>query len=162
MSTPINDSTTYWFMRACCDGINPALLALVFAAVPAALTGAQGPERAVRLGRAIRFCGAGVFAIAVPVILAELGKTHQVWNGHPGFPSGHTTFAISASMAICLYRGPWWWLLCAPMTATMMVSLVYLRHHNPPEVFGGLVLGGAVAAVIMSILMPRRVAPTPE
>jgi len=86
-------------------------------------------------------------------VLAELGKHHEIWQGHPGFPSGHTTFAASASAAIVVYRGNYWLIVAVPLTIAMMVSLVYLRHHNVPEVLGGLVLGAGLGAVLARAIL---------
>lgn len=136
----MDDRALRWVLQMCADGINPALLFSVLSEIPFALSSATPQTRHAALGRAVRFCIAGCVAIAVPVVLAELGKKHEVWNGHPGFPSGHATFAASASAVIIAYRGRHWLLLCTPVTAAMLYSLVYLGHHEMPEVIGGLML----------------------
>ncbi len=143
-------------MRMCADGIGPALLFSVLSEVPLAVQSSPPGTRLAALVRAGRFCVAGLIAIAVPVVLAELGKQHVVWNGHPGFPSGHTTFTAAASAAIVTYRGKQWLVICAPATVLMMIALVYLRHHDPPEVFGGLVLGATLATLITRLLTKRE------
>ncbi|MBC8140232.1 MAG: phosphatase PAP2 family protein [Armatimonadetes bacterium] len=135
------------------DGINPALLLSILSELPVALSSAES-DRALRLRRAVRFAVAGCVAVAVPVVLAELGKRYEVWGGHPGFPSGHTTFAASASAVIVAYRGNYWLIVAVPLTVLMMASLVYLRHHNIPEVLGGLVLGAGLGAILMRALSP--------
>lgn len=140
-------------LQMCADGIVPALLFSVLSEVPLALSSATPETRNASLKRALRFCVAGCVAIAVPVVLAELGKKHEIWTGHPGFPSGHTTFTASASAAIVAYRGKHWLLICAPATALMMYSLVYLGHHEVPEVVGGLVLGVGLATLITRALL---------
>ncbi len=136
------------------DGINPALLLSILSDIPIALSSPE-PDRALRLRRAVRFVVAGCIAVAVPVVLAELGKHHEIWHGHPGFPSGHTTFAASASAAIVVYRGNYWLIVAVPLTLAMMTSLVYLQHHNVPEVLGGLVLGAGLGAILTRVLSPR-------
>ncbi|MBC8139691.1 MAG: phosphatase PAP2 family protein [Fibrella sp.] len=143
-------------LQLCADSIAPALLFSVFSEVPIALSSATSQTRNATLGRALRFCVVGCVAIAVPVVLAELGKKYEIWHGHPGFPSGHTTFAASASAVIVTYRGKHWLLLCAPATVVMMCSLVLLRYHTPVEVLGGLVLGAVLATLITRSLMPRE------
>ena len=145
----MDERTIRFILQMCTDGINPALLFSVFSEVPLALSSATPQTRPASLACALRFCVVGCAAIVVPVVLAELGKKYQIWDGHPGFPSGHTTFAASASAVIVAYRRKHWLLLCAPATAVMMYSLVYLGHHEVPEVFGGLVLGVGLAALIM-------------
>lgn len=129
------------------DGINPALLLSILSELPVALSSVER-ERPARLRRAVRFMIAGCVAVAVPVVLAELGKHGEIWRGHPGFPSGHTTFAAAASAAIVVHRGNYWLVVAVPLTALMMASLVYLRHHNLPEVLGGLVLGVGLGTVL--------------
>lgn len=151
----MDDRALHGVFQMCADGINPALLLSVFSEVPLALSTATPATRNAAVSRALRFCVAGCVAIAVPVVLAELGKKHEVWSGHPGFPSGHTTFAAATSAVIVAYRGRYWLILCGPATIVMMYALVYLRHHEPPEVFGGLILGVGLASLVMRLLRPN-------
>ena len=145
----MNDDLTHRVMQMLCNGINPALLLSVLSEVPMALSGAMPDTRTTVLRRAVRFAVVGCVAIAVPVTLAELGKHYVIWAGHPGFPSGHATFAASASAASVAHRGNIWLMIAVPCTVLMAVSLVYLKHHDVPEVLGGLVLGVTLGAAIV-------------
>ena len=150
------DDLTRRVMQMLCDGINPALLLSVLSEVPMALSGATPDTRKATLARAASFVAVGCATIAVPVVLAEIGKHYVIWAGHPGFPSGHTTFSAAASAAIVAYRGAWWLLLAVPATGAMMVSLVYLKHHDLLEVLGVLVLGAGLAwAITRGCAIPR-------
>ncbi len=84
-------------------------------------------------------------SVGIAVAIAEWGKHSQVWQGHPNFPSGHTTLATAAATALVLHRGPRWLGVSAPAVLVMGSSLVYGRWHTTDEVVGGFVLGLAVA-----------------
>ncbi len=86
-------------------------------------------------------------SVGIAVALAEWGKHSQVWQGHPNFPSGHTTLATAAATALVLRRGPRWLCLSVPAVVLMGGSLVYGHWHTTDEVVGGLALGSAVAGV---------------
>jgi membrane-associated phospholipid phosphatase len=79
-------------------------------------------------------------AIGIAVTLAEMGKHHEVWSGHPMFPSGHTTGATAAAACLVLRRGLRWLWIAVPAVVLMAVSLVYGRWHTTAEVLGGFVL----------------------
>jgi undecaprenyl-diphosphatase len=70
----------------------------------------------------------------------------------PSFPSGHIILVAAVGTVIApAMPSVWWW---APLLAVIlvMVGRVYVGAHNPLDVTAGLgaglLLGGAVAAVI--------------
>ena len=138
------------------EGINVACIVMILSELPAALS-VPREQRSAALAKALRFILVTLIAMAVPIFLAETSKENEFWPGHPGFPSGHTTFTASACAAIAVYRGSWWWLLGIPLTLLMMVSLVIRHYHNPPEVFGGMVLGIGLSTVITRLLIRPNV-----
>jgi len=153
--------TIHGVMDMLVNGINPVLFVVILMGVLSALSSATPATRAASLRRALWLCAVGCVAIAVPVVFAEVGKRYVVWQGHSGFPSGHTTFAASASAVIVAYRGKPWLLLAVPATALMMFALVYLRYHETGDVFGGLLLGAGVGALMTRLLVRPRVADIP-
>lgn len=153
-----------WVWHNLTDSLNPALMVLIVSEIPQALSStvaAPPAERRAALARAARFCLIAVVAVAVPVFLAEKGKAYQVWHGHPGFPSGHTTFSTAAGAAIAAHRGRWWLVLLVPITVLMMVALVKMHNHTPIEVMGGALLGGVLGTVISRLLRPRPAPASP-
>lgn len=116
------------------ESINPFLFGLL---LPAPFVGPRRPAP-------WRFHAASALAIGVTVALAELGKARVVWPGHPGFPSGHETFAAAA--ATCLVcRDPRWAALAVPAVAALGWALVASHYHTPEDITGALVLGPPVA-----------------
>ncbi|MDX1935143.1 MAG: phosphatase PAP2 family protein [Capsulimonadales bacterium] len=97
------------------------------------------------------FWGRSLLGLGVAVALAELGKATEVWPGHPLFPSGHTTFAMSAATCIVLQRGKGWLWLLVPIVGLMGVCLVYGQWHTPDEVAGGLVVGSVVPRLLWKL-----------
>lgn len=65
----------------------------------------------------------------------------------PSYPSGHTamSFALVVVLALALRR---WWVTGVALLIAVAVSLsrLYLGHHYPSDVVGGLVLGCAIGA----------------
>jgi membrane-associated phospholipid phosphatase len=104
----------------------------------------------------VSFWGRVLLCMGVAVTLAEMGKAHQVWHGHPLFPSGHTTFATSAATCLILQRGKVWAYLCVPLAVLMGVSLAYGHWHTPDEVLGGWILGAVVPYLLWRLSTRQR------
>lgn len=70
----------------------------------------------------------------------------------PSYPSGHTAaaFAMVAVLALALRR---WWVTALAIVGATAISLsrLYLGHHYPSDVVGGLVLGLAVGASVYGL-----------
>lgn len=96
-----------------------------------------------------------VVSISAAVYLAEEGKRHIVFAGHPTFPSGHMTFATAAAACLVLQRGPRWLLLTAPLAAAIGVSLVIAGWHRPVDIAGGLLLGMIVPVLAAKVRILR-------
>ena len=138
------------------DALNLVLLFLIGQEpllLPAAMTSGE------RFRRSAVLYARTALAIALPVILAELGKKYQVWPGRPGFPSGHATFAASAAMALVLHRGKAWIILALPLTLIVGVSLVYAGWHSPVEVSGGIILGASLSLLVWRLTSRTRHSP---
>ncbi|MEV7618126.1 phosphatase PAP2 family protein [Streptomyces sp. NPDC089799] len=71
--------------------------------------------------------------------------------GDWSFPSNHSAIAGAAAIAIALVL-PRLALLTVPMALLMAYSRVFTGVHYPHDVAVGLLLGGAVAAVLMILL----------
>lgn len=122
--------------RFLAETINPLLVGLILAA-PGPPTRAAGT-----------FWGRCAVAVGLAVLLAEAGKKWEVWHGHSGFPSGHATLAAACATCLIL-RDRRWAALSVPATALMAWALVAARYHDVPDVVGALVLGPAVAALVL-------------
>ena len=116
------------------ESVNPFLLGVL---VPLPWVGA-------RKGGPWRFYAACGLGIGVAVTLAELGKARVVWAGHPGFPSGHETFAAAAATCLVCWDRRWAW-LAVPTVAAMGWALVESHYHTPEDIAGAVVLGPTVA-----------------
>lgn len=132
-----------------CNAINPLLVLLL------ALE-RGGPKRAWP------FWLRWVVALAVAVSLAELGKKFQVWPGHSGFPSGHTTFAATCSTALVLRRGAWWLVPGLALTGLMMASLVIAGWHTIPDTLGALALAVGVTTLVWRVFPQKSSMPPPN
>ncbi len=112
------------------ESVNPFLLGLL---LPLPFVGTKRPV-------AWKFYTACALSIGVAVALAELGKARVVWAGHPGFPSGHETMALTA--ATCLVcRDRRWLAVGVPLAALQAWALITGYFHTPEDVTGALVTG---------------------
>ena len=95
-----------------------------------------------------------VSAIAMLVVcyLAEKGKALEVLAGYPGFPSGHTTLATAFCAAIAFLLPKRQRILFAVPAFVMGVSVVIIKWHALPDVFGGWALGGGLTWVSLLAL----------
>jgi len=87
-----------------------------------------------------RFWLRAVLGIAIAVVLAEMGKRYEVWPGHPSFPSGHTTFATAAAVALVCRRGRRWAPLALAAVLLMGTALVIGHYHTIADIIGGIAL----------------------
>lgn len=118
------------------EGINPLFVLLLLIAP------FLGPRAA--FPRIVTFWGLTVLGIALAVVLAEEGKRHVVWAGHPGFPSGHETFALACATSLVCWRGTWIWLVL-PLAVVLGWALVAAHYHETADVWGALLTGPAPA-----------------
>jgi membrane-associated phospholipid phosphatase len=137
----------HWLAERASDAINPIFIALI---LEEPLLNDRAPGESLRRG--LRFWLRAVLCISVAVVLAEAGKKYQVWNGHPNFPSGHTTFATSAAASLVLQRGRRWFWLVVPLAVLMGISLAYAGWHTPDEVLAGWVLGAIVPPLLWKLI----------
>ena len=114
------------------DSLNPLFGLLVLSAP------FVGPRP--RPTRVLPFYLASGLGLAVAVMLAEIGKERVVWPGHPGFPSGHETFALACATSLVCWRREWLW-VAVPLSVVMGWALVVAGYHQPVEVFGALLTG---------------------
>ena len=75
----------------------------------------------------------------------------QVHVGETSFPSGHTTSAMAAMLALCLTRGKKYIPICIIEVALMGISRNHLMVHYPSDILGG-VLAGAISAIFGFLL----------
>ena len=74
--------------------------------------------------------------------------------GFPAFPSGHTVVAFGVATVIGLSFQQWRWkIMGATVAALIALSRVYLGHHFPSDVFGGVVLGIAVGTACYGLIV---------
>lgn len=109
---------------------------------------AAAPAIGTRGGHPWRFWSVCAVSAAVSVLLAELGKSHVVWRGHPSFPSGHETFALAATTCLAA-RSPRWLWICVPLCLMLAWALVRSFYHAPVDVVGSLFLGPPVALAVL-------------
>ena len=135
------------------DGINPLFVGLI---VQEPLVAGQGKSAKSQIASALLFYLRSLLAVGIAVTLAELGKKHQIWPGHPYFPSGHTTFAAAAATCIVIQRGWGWAWMVVPLVLLMAGSLVYGRWHTLDEVAAAMLLGPLVAWWLMRVTSSWR------
>lgn len=97
------------------------------------------------------FWGRAGLVLGAAWVLAQLGKSQEVWPGHPGFPSGHAAFSAAATVCLIQLRGKRWAWLAVPQLPAMVWGLLASRAHTWPEILGGLVLGGVLAVVLLRL-----------
>ena len=90
--------------------------------------------------RVLPFYLASALGIAIGIVLAEEGKQHMIWSGHPGFPSGHETSALSCATSLVCWRIGWIWAVM-PLVLVMGWALVTARYHITSDVWGALLSG---------------------
>ena len=72
----------------------------------------------------------------------------------PGFPSGHTVAAFGTAIVIALsYRQPRWWAIAFGGAALIGFSRIYLAHHYPSDVLGGVLLGMTTGAACYGLIV---------
>ena len=112
------------------NAINAVLLLLV----------ALAPFVTRRGSGVLNFWARSLVGMGVGVALAESGKRWEVWEGHPGFPSGHETLALAAATCLAC-RDRRWLAACVPLAALQAWALITGHFHTPEDVTGALVTG---------------------
>jgi membrane-associated phospholipid phosphatase len=132
--------------RVIADSLNPILAALIVLE-PLAHPRPQDPGW--------RFWGRAALGIGVSVLLAEMGKRHQIWPGHTLFPSGHETFALATlTFLVCRNRR---WLIPAIILALLLAwALVAAHFHQPTDIVGALLVGPPIALLCDWFLAPKK------
>ncbi|GAB4462391.1 MAG: hypothetical protein OHK0029_29160 [Armatimonadaceae bacterium] len=130
--------------RLLCDYLIPAqvVLLLLFSLPPN-----PAPLRE-RIAAALPFWIRCAVCIAVAVVIARAGKVFEVWNGHPGFPSGHANLAFAVATCMALARSGKWALWSYLLAFAMLPSLVFHGAHDIPEVLGGATTGTVIPALV--------------
>lgn len=102
--------------------------------------------------------GASSFWAALPEsVVAETRKHKDLEHG---FPSGHTSIAVTLwAMIALLFRKRWLTVLCIALMVLIPFSRMYLGVHFLADVLGGYVLGfGLLFLFYKTILQPDRLA----
>jgi undecaprenyl-diphosphatase len=68
------------------------------------------------------------------------------------FPSGHTLHAVSFTLVACWYV-PWLAVVLVPFAVLVALSRVVLGLHYPSDVLAATVIGGALAAGSLQLVM---------
>jgi membrane-associated phospholipid phosphatase len=132
--------------RILANGINPLFAVLVLAAPLARPRLSRSQTRA--------YFAASAAGIGLGLLLAEEGKRHQVWPGHPGFPSGHETFALACATCLAC-RNPRWLWAAIPLAALLGWALIKAHFHQTSEVFGALLTGPPPVLLCYALLLRR-------
>lgn len=82
---------------------------------------------------------------------------HQLLTSNEwSFPSGHATFFFAMATAIYLYNKKWG--IGFFIAATLMgASRVIAGIHYPSDIIGGALIGAAVASVVFTLFVKRRI-----
>lgn len=89
-------------------------------------------------GSWFRLIGLGAALLASG--LAWVGKTVEVWPGHPLFPSGHTAWAATIAVLLVARDRRWVpWVLV--LLALVVAALLLANYHEPLEILGGAGVG---------------------
>lgn len=129
------------------EALNPLFVLL--------LLGAPFVGHRPRAAEVLPFYLASALGLAVAVLLAEAGKQRVVWPGHPGFPSGHETFALACATSLLCWRRGWLWAVL-PLAVAMGWALVVAGYHQPVEVLGALLTGPPSALLCHAWRLRRR------
>ncbi|MEA3077018.1 MAG: hypothetical protein QOF60_1926 [Actinomycetota bacterium] len=81
---------------------------------------------------------------AMPYVHVLVARTHDF-----SFPSDHATAVGAVAVGLLLCAWPLGW-VAAGLAALMAITRVYAGAHYPADVVAGLVLGGAVAALVVA------------
>ena len=106
------------------------------------------------LARLLTFWGLTALGVALAVVLAEAGKHFVVWPGHPGFPSGHETFALACATSLLCWRLAYV-VVALPLVLLIGWALVTAGYHQTPDVFGALITGPGPALLCQSARLRR-------
>ena len=129
----------------CANIINP-ILALLLLAIPfLTRKGSLAPS----------FWLASAAGMIVGTFLAERGKAHQIWPGHPGFPSGHETFGIAAGVSLICWDRRWAFMV-VPILILLGGALITVKYHDLPDVLGATVTGTVPALFFQAIRRTLR------
>ncbi|BDI28096.1 hypothetical protein CCAX7_001470 [Capsulimonas corticalis] len=126
------------------DSLNPLLIIFLFC---------TGIARRARFS-VWKYWVACAVGIGVAVIVAEAGKYFVVWTSHPSFPSGHESFAISASACLAAADRRWLWAV-VPLCLTMGWALVAAGYHFPVDILGAVLLAPWPPIVVFHRLRSR-------
>lgn len=101
---------------------------------------AAAPIISRHLGGFFPFWLRSAAGLGLAVSLAESGKYFEVWPGHPGFPSGHESFALSLATSLVVWDCRWL-ALALPLAGLQAWILIIAHFHQPPDVVGALFVG---------------------
>jgi undecaprenyl-diphosphatase len=78
-------------------------------------------------------------------------------GGGYSFPSGHTTEAFAAAMALSIlhFNKRWIWIVSFSWACLVAASRVYLGVHYPFDVFAGMIIGTCVAYFLHRLLFTK-------
>ena len=96
------------------------------------------------------YWGRSALSIGLAVAVAESGKRFEVWSGHPGFPSGHESFALAAVVSLAIRD--WRWLILGfPAALLLSWALVDAHYHVPMDVVGAWLLAPPCALLCQAL-----------